>query len=127
MKKLFFIISICLLFLNITNAQTRNCGTTAYQEMLLKLDPAAEQRMVESEIKLQEWIKQHPETLKNNPVIFPEIEGFVPTGNEALDQANYAEAKSKLIFFKAPRQEISTEKRKELQAKKRIKNTLKVK
>lgn len=71
-------------------AQNRNCGTMHYLEMQKKKDPALEQRMKENETRTQEWIKKHN---KQTEVKLPALPGFNPTGNKAVDEANYAKAK----------------------------------
>ncbi len=70
-------------------SQNRNCGTMEYLEMQKKADSALQQRMEADEIKTQEWIKNH--TIAKP--VYPAIEGFKPTGNDAIDKVNYAKAK----------------------------------
>ena len=70
-------------------SQSRNCGTMEYLEMTKKADPALQQRMDADELKTQEWIRKHTVA---KPV-YPVIEGFTSTGNDAIDRVNYAKAK----------------------------------
>ena len=70
-------------------SQSRNCGTMEHLEMTKKTDPTLQQRMDADEIKTQEWIQKHTVA---KPV-YPAIEGFTPTGNDAIDRLNYAKAK----------------------------------
>ena len=56
MKKIFFLLSfLCLIFVN---AQERNCGTMQYLEYLKSQDPQLEQRMIQNEISMQNWIQK---------------------------------------------------------------------
>jgi hypothetical protein len=76
----------------------RSCGTTEYYQHRLQVDPSLADRMAAEEIKLQEWIKSHPQNnpapaIFSNTIKFPTLIGFSPTGDEKTDRLNYAKAK----------------------------------
>jgi len=83
-----------MLLATCTYAQ-RNCGTMEYLELRKKQDPAVEQRMIDGERKMSEWMKQHP--LESDFVKLPELPGYKPTGNLTVDRVNYAKAKEKYL------------------------------
>lgn len=84
-------------------SQSRNCGTMEYLEMNMKADPTLRQRMDADELRTQEWIKKHTVATP----VFPAIEGFTSTGNDAIDKANYAKAKQAYLA-KHPQQNVTT-------------------
>ncbi len=90
MKKLTLMLGAGILLTLSVQAQNRNCGTMHYLEMQKQKDPSLEQRMKDNETKTQELIKKNS---KQTDVKLPALPGFNPTGNKAVDEANYAKAK----------------------------------
>lgn len=68
MKKLLLIIVFAFISLY-TKAQTDRCGTMQIQEELLKKNPALKAKMVESETKAKEWLKDNSRLKYANPKV----------------------------------------------------------
>jgi hypothetical protein len=95
MKKRFLLTCAAATLLSGAQAQ-RHCGTMEYHEFRKSKNPAVEQRMNESEVMIQNWIKNNEKT-KSSQNVFPKLKGFSPTGNAASDRIAYRAAKEKFL------------------------------
>lgn len=71
----------------------RSCATMEHYQQRLQQDPTLAERMANEEAQIQKWMEEHPVTIAPVPLKWPELPGFIPTGNETTDRKNYAAAK----------------------------------
>src|SRR4029453_18472385 len=91
------ILLLMMLIVSLTRAQQRHCGTTEYYQLRYDKDPALKTKMEEDEARIQQWIKDHPQSSsaqhkssKNqSSTAFPELSGFKATGDEVKDREAY--------------------------------------
>lgn len=69
--KVFFTLILSLLIAVGLQAQ-RNCGTTHYNENLMRKDPSLRQKMMVSESVVKNWARKHPAT-KNGVITIPVV------------------------------------------------------
>ena len=72
MKKIALFITF-FFYLVLVDAQQRNCGTMQHLEYLKSQDPQLEQRMMQNEITLQNWIQNQPESFNNSVITIPVV------------------------------------------------------
>ena len=97
MKKITLFLTLCIMsFSTIYSQNKRACGQTMLDEAIKK-DPSILEKIKENREKNKEWIRLNRFNKKEQNISYPNIPGFIPTGDPKVDQVNYQNAKSEIV------------------------------